>query len=367
MRIVISINTSWNIYNFRSGLIKGLQKEGHEIVAVAPLDEYSEKLEKELGVKHFPILIDNKGSNPLKDIKLMFEYKKLFNQIKPDAILQFTIKPNIYGTIAAKILKIPTINNVSGLGTIFINPNTITSKIGMILYKYAFRFPKKVFFQNNDDKELFINHKLVNNNITGILPGSGVDLDKFMYSPKAKEEKFIFLMIARVLYDKGIVEYVIAAKEILSKHKNIEFQILGNHDESKGSVPKNALKKWVDDGTINYLGTTDDVASVIRSSDCVVLPSYREGTPKTLLEALAIGRPIITTDVAGCKETVINNENGYLCDVKSANDLAKKIDSMISLSDDERFKMSEKSRKLAESKFDEQLVIQKYISEINGI
>lgn len=367
MRIIISINTSWNIYNFRSGLIKGLQKEGHEVIAVAPNDDYSEKIQKELGVKFHSITIDNKGSNPFKDIKLIFDYKKLFKRIKPDVILQYTIKPNIYGSIAAKSLNIPTINNVSGLGTIFINTNSITSKIGILLYKYAFRSPKKVFFQNIDDKQLFINNNLVKENITDILPGSGVDLNKFQYSPKKKERKIIFLMVSRVLIDKGIVEYVNAAKEILSKYQNIEFQLLGNHDNSKGSIPRVDFQNWIDEGVINYLGTTDDVAKYIKLSDCVVLPSYREGTPKTLLESLAIGRPIITTNVPGCKETVIERENGYLCEVKNKKDLVAKIELFLQDEESKWKSMSLKSRNLAEIKFDEKLVINKYIEELNGV
>lgn len=367
MRIVISINTSWNIYNFRSGLIRGLQKEGHEVIAVAPEDEYSSRLEKELCIDFHNVKIDNKGSNPLKDLKLIFDYKKLFRKIKPDLILQYTIKPNIYGTIAAKSLKIPTINNVSGLGTIFINPNTITSKIGMMLYKYAFKFPQKVFFQNNDDKDLFIEHDLIDKKLTDVLPGSGVDLNKFEFTPKEKENKTIFLMISRVLYDKGIVEYIDAAKEILSKHNNIEFQILGSHDSSKGSIPKDDFQSWIDKKIINYLGTTDDVAKYIKLADCIILPSYREGTPKTLLESMAIGRAIITTNVPGCKETVLDGENGYLCNVKDANDLTLKIESILSDNDGKWKSMSLKSRELAEQKFDERLVVKKYIEVINGI
>ena len=367
MRIIISINTSWNIYNFRSGLVKGLQNEGHEVLALAPTDDYSKKLEEELNIKHYDIKIDNKGSNPIKDFKLILAYKSLFKKLKPDVVLQYTIKPNIYGTIAAKALKIPTINNVSGLGTIFINPNTITSKIGMMLYKYAFRFPKKVFFQNQDDKKLFIDFGLIDKNLTDVLPGSGVDLKKFEFSPKKKTEKFVFLMISRVLIDKGIVEYVNAAKEILSKHKNLEFQLLGSFDKSKGSISEKLFNSWTNDKIIKYLGTTDDVQSKIKDADCVVLPSYREGTSKTLLESLAIGRPIITTDVPGCRETVLDGLNGYLCEVKNSSSLAKKMELMLSESEEELLEMGMKSRNLAEQKFEQNIVINKYIETINGI
>ena len=367
MRIAISINTSWNIYNFRSGLIKALQAEGHEVFAIAPKDEYSQKLVDELGIEFYPIQIDNKGSNPIKDFMLIQGYKTLFKKVKPDIILQYTIKPNIYGSIAAKSLNIPTINNVSGLGTIFINPKSITSRIGRLLYKYAFQFPKKVFFQNPDDQKLFIENKLVSKSITDVLPGSGVNLEKFKFTPKKKTNPFIFLMISRALYDKGLVEYVEAAKLILKKHSNVEFQLLGTLDYSKGSIPKPLFQSWVDDRIINYLGTTDDVASKIINADCIVLPSYREGTPKTLLEALAIGRPIVTTNVPGCKETVIDGENGYLCEVKNSANLANKMIEMLGLEGNKLISMSVKSRGLAEAKFDDRIVYKQYINTINEI
>ena len=368
MKIVISINTSWNIYNFRSGLVKFLQSEGHEVIAIAPKDEYSDRLEKELGCKYFPIKIDNKGSNPFKDLKLTYVYYRLYKKIKPDAILQYTIKPNIYGSIAAKRLGIPTVNNVSGLGTIFLNTETRTSKIGMMLYKIAFKSPKKVFFQNPDDKNLFMKFGLVSKEICDVLPGSGVDLERFRYSERVPDKKkVVFLMIARVLYDKGMVEYVDAARMLLEKYDNIEFQLLGSHDGSKGSIPENEFTNWQKEGVIKYLGTTDNVYSKIEKADCIVLPSYREGTPKTLLEALAIGRPIVTTRAVGCKETVKDGENGYLCKTKSAGSLADSLERIVKLSDDDRNLMGKESRKLAESKFAEKFVFDKYKRVLDGI
>ena len=367
MRIAISINTSWNIYNFRSGLVKTLQKEGHEVIAIAPKDEYSSKLVSELNMEYYPIEIDNKGSNPIKDFKLILDYKKVLKKAKIDVLLQYTIKPNIYGTIAAKQLNIPTINNVSGLGTIFINPNTLTSKIGRRLYKFAFKYPFKVFFQNADDRQLFIDHNLVYPNKTDVLPGSGVDLAKFEYSPRRKNGKFTFLMIARVLYDKGVIEYVQAAKMLLNEMDNVNFQLLGTIDQSKGSIPIELFNSWKQDNIIEYLGVTDDVQSKIKEADCIVLPSYREGTPKTLLEALAVGRPIITTNVPGCKETVIDNENGFLCESKNSKDLHKKMRQVSLLKEEELLIMSKNSRKLAEEKFDDKIVYRKYIEVINEI
>lgn len=366
MKIAISINTSWNIYNFRSGLVRFLQQEGHTVVTVAPMDEYASKLEQELGCKHYPVVMDNKGTNPIKDLQLYYAYKKVYGKIAPDVILQYTIKPNIYGTLAAHAMKIPVINNVSGLGTIFINPHTLASKAGRWLYKRAFRFPKKVFFQNEDDRSIFIQRKLVNENITDVLPGSGVDLKKFPFTSAQKKQKTVFLMIARVLYDKGVMEYGQAAKDVTAQFPEVECWLLGVHDNSAGSLSAADLAQITENG-ITYLGSTDKVMEKIQQSDCVVLPSYREGTSKTLLEALSVGRPIITSDVPGCRETVIHEQNGFLCNVKSAESLATSMKKFLALNEESRWTMGVKGRELAEEKFDENIVFQKYKEAINEI
>lgn len=366
MKIVISINTSWNIYNFRSGLIRFLQQEGHTVVAVAPMDEYASKLEQELGCKHYSVVMDNKGTNPIKDLQLYYAYKKVYREIDPDVILQYTIKPNIYGTMAANAMKIPVINNVSGLGTIFINPHTLASKAGRWLYKRAFRFPRKVFFQNEDDRSIFVQNKLVKENMTDVLPGSGVDLKKFSFTPAQKKEKTVFLMIARVLYDKGVMEYGEATKDIVVQFPEAECWLLGAHDKSAGSLSTSDVEQITENGII-YLGSTDNVMEKIQQCDCVVLPSYREGTSKTLLEALSVGRPIITSDVPGCRETVINGENGFLCNVKSAESLAEGMKKFLVLNEESRLAMGVKGRALAEEKFDENIVFQKYKEAIDEI
>jgi glycosyltransferase involved in cell wall biosynthesis len=364
MKIAIVINTSWNIYNFRMGLIKKLQEEGHEVVCIAPEDDYSEKL-MHAGCLFVAVSIQNKGTNPLKDFFLMLKYLVIFFKLKPDYILQFTAKPNIYGTIAARILRIPTINNVSGLGTIFLHQNLV-SKIAKSLYRFAFQFPKRVFFQNNDDLDLFVNNKLVSKNITDVLPGSGVNLSKYIPLDYQRNDTFVFIFIARLLYDKGLVEYVEAIKILRKEHVDAKFQVLGFTDfESKLGVPKNLLDEWISEGYIDYLGHTSEVIPYINAADCIVLPSYREGTPKTLIEALALAKPIVTTNVPGCKETVIDGENGLLCAVKNAQDLADKMYSMFNKDNTELSRMGKNGRKMAEIKYDEKIVIKKYLDIIN--
>ncbi|MDO7886088.1 glycosyltransferase family 4 protein [Hymenobacter cheonanensis] len=369
MRVALVINTSWNIWNFRRGLVRALQAAGHEVLAIAPPDAYSDRLETELGCRYVPILMENKGTNPLKDVQLTRRFVAVYRRERPDVVLHFTIKPNIYGTLAARIAGVPSINNVSGLGTVFIVENLV-SKVARGLYRLAFQFPHKVFFQNNDDRELFIRYGLIKPALTGLVPGSGVDLARFRPAPAAEQapgEPFTFLMVARVLYEKGIVEYFEAAKQVRAALPAgaVRFQLLGALDEAGGvGVPRATFEQWLGAGDIDYLGTSDNVAAHLHQADCVVLPSYREGTPKTLLEAAACGKPLVTTDVPGCRETVQNGRNGYLCQVRDAADLADKLLAVAQLPPARLAALGAASRQLAEEKFDEQLVLGQYLAAV---
>lgn len=359
MRIGIVINSAWNIYNFRRGLIESLQKENHQIVAIAPDDGYGQQLEA-LGCEFQPVAIYRKGKNPLNDLRLVYDLSQIYKKQKLDVVLQFTIKPNIYGSLAAKIAGIPAINNVTGLGTVFIHKG-LGSKIAHLLYKFAFRFPKVVFFQNDDDKSLFVQQKLVSPKITDLLPGSGVDLDHFQPGKFQKNKTFTFLVIARVLYDKGIMEYVEAIRLLRKKGISAQFQLVGGIEEVAGlGVPEHEVESWVKEGLVDYIGRVNDVRSYIRNADCVVLPSYREGTPRSLLEAASQGKPLIATDVPGCREVVIEGYNGYLCEVKSGQDLAFKMEKMTKLSVFELKELSKNSRKLAVQRFDQRIIFAKY-------
>ncbi len=365
-KIVISINTSWNIYNFRMGLIKALQEEGYKIYAVAPKDEYVKKLQ-EKGVECFDIFMNNKGTNPIEDIKTIWEYYKIYKEIKPGIALHYTIKPNIYGTIGAKLAGVKVINNISGLGTVFLN-NSISSKIGRNLYKIALKFSNKVFFQNPYDRELFIENRLVDKGKTDLLPGSGIDTQKFKPLLKESSGKFKFLFIARLVRDKGIIEYVEAAKEILQKYKNAQFQILGAfYPGNPTAITKEQMQKWQDEGIVNYLGTSDRVSQIIKESDCVVLPSYREGLSRVLLEAASMEKPIITTDTPGCKDVIDNETSGFLCEVKNAKSLAKQMERMLNLSAKQREEMGKRGREKIVKEFDESIVINKYIQAVKEV
>ncbi|MCP4520915.1 MAG: glycosyltransferase family 4 protein [Cytophagales bacterium] len=362
MKIGIVINTSWNIYNFRMGLVKAFQAKGYQVVAIAPKDDYSSKLE-EAGCEYYPIEMQNKGANPIKDFLLIRQFKKIYKEAKLDIVLQYTIKPNIYGTIAANQLKIPSVNNVSGLGTVFLHDNLV-SKIAKALYRYAFRYPQRVFFQNNDDKQLFLDLDLVKEEKTGLLAGSGINTKTFL--PQTYPTgTFTFLLVARLLYDKGIREYIEAIRFLKKEGINAQFLLCGFYDlASNLGVKPDEVSSWETEGIIHFLGKTDDIQETMKNVHCVVLPSYREGTPKTLIEASALRKVIVTTDVPGCREVVDHGINGYLCEVKNSVDLAEKMKQVTELSLDDYLQMADNSRKIAENKFDERFVIEKYLKEV---
>jgi glycosyltransferase involved in cell wall biosynthesis len=358
-RIAIVINTAWNIYNFRVGLLQALQKEGYHIIAIAPKDAYVPKLEA-LGFEYHEITMNNKGTNPIEDAKLLWQFYRLYKRLNIDATLHYTIKPNIYGTMAAGLLGIPVISNISGLGTVFLD-NSFSSRVARLLYKVALKIPQKVFYQNSHDKALFIDSKLVQQSKTDVLAGSGMDTQKFKPMQVAKKStKISFLFVARLLKDKGLVEYVEAAQSLQKEH-DIKCYILGAYyPNNPTAISKAQMKKWEDTHNVAYLGQSDDVASHMASVDCIVLPSYREGLSRVLLEAASMEKPLITTDVPGCKEVVDDAINGYLCEVKNSHSLAKAMQKMIALSEEERKEMGKKGREKVIHEFDERLVVQKY-------
>jgi len=366
MKIVITLNTSWNIYNFRMNFIKRLLEQGHEVHTVAPVDDFTHRLTA-VGCTHHNVRMDSRGANPIKDLGLIIEFFLIYRKIRPDIILHYTIKPNIYGTLAAALLRLPVINNVCGLGTVFLK-NGIVSRIAVAMYKLSFRYPKKVFFQNSDDYKLFLERGLVPPGIADLLPGSGVDLLRFYPAAYKKNGKFTFLLISRLITDKGIHEFVEAVRKLKKEGLDAHFQILGPKDPlHKRGIKLKTIDEWVQNGIVEYLGTTEDVRQHIHKADCVVLPSYREGVPRTLLEAASSGRPIVTTDVPGCHHVVEHNYNGLLCRLRDANDLADKMSQMASMDERALRQMGANGRKKMELEFSETTVIEKYVETIRRL
>jgi glycosyltransferase involved in cell wall biosynthesis len=367
MKIIICLNTAWNLVNFRAGLIRALVAAGHEVVAVAPDDKYSVSLNV-LGCRFVPLHMENGGTNPVQDALLTWRFVRLFARERPDVYLGYTVKPNVYGSLAAHMLRIPVINNIAGLGAVFIQNGWLVPAV-RCLYRMALKRSVKVFFQNDDDRQLFISGGLVRAEVTELLPGSGINLNRFTPTFKTAvysgNSKFRFLLIARMLRDKGVDEYVEAAKLLRQRWPQAEFCLLGFLDvQNPAAISSSEMDAWVAERVVNYLGVSDDVRTQLATTDCVVLPSYREGTPRTLLEAAAMARPIITTDAVGCREVVDDGVNGYLCKVRSAADLAEKMEKMLSLSPEQRSEMGQRGRAKMESEFDEQMVIDKYLGAI---
>ncbi|HHG3167959.1 TPA: glycosyltransferase family 4 protein, partial [Vibrio parahaemolyticus] len=275
---------------------------------------------------------------------------------------------NIYSTMSASIFGIKSINNIAGLGILFVN-ETLSSRIARLLYKLSQKHAFKIFFQNEEDRQLFLEGGYADALITERLPGSGVDLSRFTNSPSEDDGVVRFLLIARMLFDKGVGHYVNAARELKRKYGDkVEFRLLGYLDVCNPSAVSQAqMQDWMDEGIIIYLGTSDKVEDEIAKVDCMVLPSfYREGVPKSLLESGAMGKPIITTDNVGCRETVDDGVNGFLCEPKSTDSLVEKLEKMIALSHSKRLQMGLKSREKVEREFDENIVIEKYLSAVDS-
>ena len=362
--IVISANSCWNIVNFRLGLIGALGEAGYRVIVVAPEDGHCAKLEQ-LGVAFVPIAINSSGVSVIEDLRLLAQYLKIFRGVKPVAFLGFTAKPNIYGSLAARMVGAKVINNVSGLGTVFIKRGPLTLLLGQ-LYRFSFRTSSRVFFQNRDDMELFIGRGTVRHGQADLLPGSGVDLARF--KPRRGPRRagpFRFLLVARLLWDKGVAEYVAAARIVRAMHPEVVFQILGPVGvNNRTAVPAADLERWRAEKLVKYLGESDDVRIAMEQADCIVLPSYREGLPRTLLEGSAMGKPLIATDAPGCRDVVVDGETGYLCEVRSADSLAAAMLKMLAAPAAERRRMGERGRRKVEQEFCETRVVAKYLDAL---
>lgn len=365
--VVITSNTAWSVFNFRLGLIKTLQQHGYRVIVFAPYDEYAPRL-VELGCQYVEVQMQNSGTNPLKDLGIIRRYSKLLKEHKPAVLLTFTPKPNIYGALAARIAGIPVISNVSGLGRAFIHRNWVTVIVER-LYRLALKHPAKVFFQNADDKSIFLELGFVIETQAELLPGSGVDTKKFVPIMKAAEPKaFVFILVARMLRDKGVGEFVDAARIVKKIYPETRFQLVGFLDiDNPSAISREQMDKWIREGVIEYTGPTDNVRQYLSQADCAVLPSYREGTPRTLLEAASMALPIITTDAPGCRDTIDAGITGYMCGIKDVDGLAKCMFDMLKASHEERNRMGMAGREKMRHQFDEEIVFNAYLNAIQKI
>ena len=363
--VVISINASWNVINFRQGLIAAMRTKGWRVVALAPSDEYSPRLAA-LGVEHVPIAIDSLGLSPVRDIGVLLRYYRLLRRIRPDVFLGYTAKPNVYGSLAAQMLGIRVINNISGLGTAFIGGGLLR-RIVSWLYRIALRRSAVVFFQNPEDRDLFLDLGLVRPDQTRLLPGSGIDLARFTPEQRlpSTDGTFTFLLVGRLLRQKGVREFVEAARMVRRQFPDARFQLLGFLDApNRSAIGRDEVAAWEAEGAVEYLGETDDVRPAVAASDCVVLPSYREGLPRTLLEGAAMAKPLIATDVPGCRQVVEHGVNGLLCAVGDAGSLADAMLEMLRLGEPEQSRMGAAGRARVERDFAEARVVAAYLEAV---
>lgn len=362
-RILFLVNHDVVIYNFRLEIVERFIADGFEVHISSPYGERIDELVA-LGAIHHDIEMDRHGMNPIEEMKLLNSYKKLYREVKPFIVFGFTIKPNIYGAMAANRAGIPFVANITGLGTAVENGGWKQS-VFVLLYKYAFRDVKTVFFQNTENRQFFIDkgiavkkHKL--------LPGSGVNLERYPWREYPNEQNGVvrFAFISRIMKEKGIDQYLKAAEIIKKKYPNVEFHICGFCEaEYEGS-----LKEMNDNGTVVYHGMIKDVAAFLNDIHCVIHPTYYpEGISNVLLESCASGRPIITTDRSGCREVVDDGKNGFVIKQKNSRDLVEKILRFLSLSNDQKRDMGINGRKKVEKEFNRQIVVEAYVEEVGDV
>lgn len=353
-----------SVLNFRGKLLEAIAAKGYQIVVIAPNHaEFPEQVQRlqQLGYQLVDVPMQRTGTNPVADLKTLFALYRAIRQIQPDILLSYTIKPVIYGTWAAKLARVPQrFALITGLGYAF--QRTQNQRQGMFqrvihgMYKQALAYSDKVFFQNPDDLALFRKLNLLElNKPAVVVNGSGVDIARFEEVPLPVQPngviKVAFLLIARLLGDKGVREYAEAAKIIKAQYADVEFHLVGWLDQNPSSIKQSELDQWFVDGRLHYWGRLQDVRPAIAATSVYVLPSYREGTPRTVLEAMAMGRAIITTDAPGCRETVTDGDNGYLVEVKSVESLVQAMQRMIA-QPEQIMEMGKRSREIALNKYD---------------
>lgn len=365
-KILIICNSSSGLNDFRGMLIDKLISLKFDVFAIVPpsdlnQEKNAEKQLSERGCRLIEIPVDRRGINPLADLKLFFKYKKTIKKFKPNMVITYTIKPNIYGGVACRLLKTPYAINITGLGTAF-ESGEFLKKIVTIMNHIGCKKAKVVFFENEANRQLFVKEKIVKASQTHRLNGAGVDLEKFQYCDYPEGEVTKFLFIGRVMAEKGIDELFSAMRRLVSDGIRCELDVLGGYEEDY----KSKITEYENEGWLHYWGYQEDVRPFIKQSHCFVLPSWHEGMANTNLECAASGRPVITSNIHGCFEAVIDEKTGYLAEKKSADDLYKIMKKFIQLSYKERKEMGLAGRRHMEAVFDKQKVVDDTITYLLG-
>lgn len=360
--IVVSSNSAWNLANFRKPVIEALIGAGHRVIAAAPADGSEGRL-MAMGATFRPLEMRATGTSPYEDLRLLREYIRLLRAERADLFLGFTAKPNIYGSLAARLAGVPVAATISGLGSAFLKGGAL-GWVLLRLYRSALGKAQSILFQNESDRDLFIARGIARPEQARIVAGSGVDLARFAAAPVEPHDDIRFLLIARLLLDKGIAEFVEAARIVRDRYPTARFQLLGGPGgDNPSAVPPADLARWAAGDLVELLGVRDDVRPDIAAADCVVLPSYREGLSRSLLEAAAMARPLVASDVPGCREVIDDGVTGYLCAARSAVSLAAAMEKVAALSPADRAAMGAAGRAKITADYDQKLVAQVYLDE----
>jgi len=367
-KIIFSANSSWYLLNFRAATLERFIEEGHDVYCIAPKDQYSMDLIT-LGCKFIHLKMNNKGRNPFEDAILIYRIARIYYSVSPDYVFNFTIKNNIYGTFAAIFFKIKIFNHITGLGTAILRGGLL-SKFVCNLYRSSQKFAHLIFCQNNEDKNFFLEKKLARENKIKLLPGSGVNIGHFCSSRElnlSNDQVVNFIYAGRIIADKGLIELIEAIKQINQSQVLCNLYIYGSIDsDNLSAIPEHEVKNWNQIPGVRWLGHSSSIKQVLNGKiDCAILPSYREGMPKFLLEAASMSLPIIATDVSGCNEIVLDGKNGFLCKPKDISSLQASILKMISLKPIERFKMGQNGRKIVEDQYTEDIVVNAAVDALN--
>jgi glycosyltransferase involved in cell wall biosynthesis len=359
--VFLTSNTSWYLYNFRRSTIQALREQGTQVICLSPRDDFSHRLVDELGAEHIELQLDGKSTGAMQELRSLRFIWKVMRQYQPDFVFNFTVKMNIYCGLACALQKIPFANNISGLGTAFIHDSWLFRRVRQV-YGLANRQARHLFFQNKEDLTVFRAKGVLGDTPFTLLPGSGVDLQRFAASPLPDAGPFTFIMIARLLGDKGVREYAAATAMLQERGVNVRCLLLGQLGVSNHTaITAKEVDAWQAQGSIDYLGKTDDVRPYIGQAHVLVLPSYREGMPRTVLEAAAMGRPAIVTDVPGCRHAIEPEVTGWLCEVRNARSLAEKMQRVVEMSSEERQRAGDAARRRMEAEFSEERVVRAYL------
>lgn len=362
MKILIATNHSYMFYRFRKELVETLMQE-HEVILSTPFVGHEDNL-KAMGLRCINTEIDRRSINPFKDMKLLKTYRKMLDDIQPDLVITYSIKPNIYMGSACKAKGIPYVTNVQGLGTAFEKP--VLSSVVSVMYRSALQKAKTVFFENEENAQFFLHQNIISAQQMKVLPGAGINLDEYPYVPMQDDGVCRFLFVGRIMKEKGVYEFFTAAKTIKAEFgEEVAFDVVGFYEDAY----KETVDQLVADGVIRFHGFQTDVHPFYEAADCVVLPSYHEGMSNVLLEAAATGRPLITSDIPGCREAVEDGVSGYICPAKDADALYDAMQRFVELPESRRAEMGRRGRERMEKRFSKDAVVaetMKWLGIING-